>query len=57
MKYAVVKAEMSNIIAWFVATREDLEKDNLGCEIVSWFRTRREANKNCPRYVLDKHAK
>lgn len=56
MKYAVVKFEMSNIIAWSVATREDLEKDNSGCEIVSWFRTKKEAMKNCPKYVIDKNA-
>lgn len=56
MKYAVVKIEMSNITAWTVATREDLEKDNSGCEIVSWHSTKREACKNCPRYVIDKNA-
>lgn len=56
MKYAVVKFDMSNIIAWSVATREDLEKGNIGCEIVSWHSTKREAKKSCPRYVLDKNA-
>jgi hypothetical protein len=56
MKYAIVKIEMSNIIAWTVATREDLEKNNTELEIVSWHSTKQEANKNCPRYIIDKNA-
>lgn len=56
MNYAVIKFDMSNIIAWSVATREDLEKSKCEYEIVSWHRTKREAQKNCPRYVIDKNA-
>lgn len=56
MKYAVIKFDMSNITAWVVATREDLEKGNIPCEIVSWHRTKAEAKKSCPRHVLAKHA-
>ena len=56
MKYAVVKLDMSNITAWTVATREDLEKDNSGIEIVSWHNTKRDAVKNCPKYIVDKNA-
>lgn len=55
MKYAVVKYDMSNIIAWSVSTREDLA-NNCECEIVSWHRTKAEAKKSCPRYIIDKHA-
>lgn len=57
MKYAVIKFDMSNIIAWTIAKREDLEKGISDCAtIISWHKTLREAEKNCPRYVIDKHA-
>jgi hypothetical protein len=55
MEYAVVKFEMSNIIAFAVATSKDLQ-GNIECEVVSWHNTKLSAMNNCPKYVIDKNA-